>query len=193
MISFRQNIIEMTFYVVFLAKSRRPFDPIPGTSNHFQMFIPGSNNDKFKDFVTERFKEILKYNQDNLQKRCLILDCECVPKECLKKLMKVICHTIDTTTVCIYKFEFCDTRLEMFYCMIEVIDTHFNNKKNYEFLEWKGTLTNILTSVLMRSNSTIKIYESVNTSDDKCVGFTVMCLFFFFLNESFFKELYIVR
>lgn len=108
------------------------------------------------------------------------MDCECVFKECLKKLMKVICYIIDIIIVCIYKFEFCDIRLEMFYCMIEVIDIYFNNKKNYEFLEWKGILINIFISVLMRSNLIIKIYESVNILDDKCVGFIVMCLFFFF-------------
>lgn len=115
------------------------------------MFIPGPSTAKFKDFVSERFKEVLKYNQDNLQKRCLIVDCDRVPKECLIKSMKVICFTIDTTMEPVYisKCEFCDTRLEMFDCMTEVIDTHLN-KKNYEFLEWKGILTNILTSDFMK-------------------------------------------
>lgn len=104
--------------------------------------------------------------------------------------MKVICYIIDIIIVCIFKFEFCDIRLEMFYCMIEVIDIYFNKKKNYEFLEWKGILINIFISGLMRRYLIIKIYESVNILDDKCVGFIVICLFYFLNELCFLRILY---
>lgn len=108
--------------------------------HHVQMFIPCSDNLKKKDYVTTRFKEALKFNKENLQKRNMIIDFDRVPEQELIFIMKIIIHTLDSAVgldMCIAKCEFCDTRLNMFNCMTEVIDTYLKNT-NPQVFEWIG-------------------------------------------------------
>lgn len=123
-----------------LAKKKNPFEPLLGMAHHVQMFIPCSTNAKIKDIVTTRFKDVLKFNKESWQKESMIVDCDQVPEQELKVSVKMILHTLATAVksdTCIAKCEFCDTRLNMFDCLTEVIDTHLN-KKDPDVFEWKG-------------------------------------------------------
>lgn len=77
------------------------------------------------------------------------MDCECVFEKELKIFMKIICYILDDICgldFCIIMCEFIDIRLELFECMIKIIDVYFNNK-DFEVLEWRGMLYIIIVYV----------------------------------------------